>query len=252
MRKAFRLRSQGQPFKMMGAEQLTQQEPPQPLYSNPNDPAMQQQQRSTPMMQSLNPDDVVENNQEYKDAISGPREQTAEEKAKADADAKAKARAYVKETPDEKTGPKKSKTGSKILKGAADIITGGLDRVYGSGKTNLLANEKAAEYAAQKSADAKKALAEKRAHELEVIKLGTNKDKNKNETAEEKAERKRKEELARTTNAINKTSPAAYKSPAKQVDPSMIMGLVGSMGGGKKEEEKKEQPNWKANVKVSE
>jgi hypothetical protein len=31
----------------------------------------------------------------------------------------------------------------------------------------------------------------------------------------------------------------------------MIMGLVGSMGGGKKEEEKKEQPNWKANVKVS-
>jgi hypothetical protein len=32
----------------------------------------------------------------------------------------------------------------------------------------------------------------------------------------------------------------------------MIMGLVGSMGGGKKEEEKKEQPNWKANVKVSE
>lgn len=237
---------------MMGAEQLTQQEPPQPLYSNPNDPAMQQQQRSTPMMQSLNPDDVVENNQEYKDAISGPREQTAEEKAKADADAKAKARAYVKETPDEKTGPKKSKTGSKILKGAADIITGGLDRVYGSGKTNLLANEKAAEYAAQKSADAKKALAEKRAHELEVIKLGTNKDKNKNETAEEKAERERKEKLARTTNAIDGTSPAAYKSPAKQVDPSMIMGLVGGMGGGKKEEEKKEQPNWKANVKVSE
>ena len=252
MRKAFRLRSQGQPFKMIGAEQLTQQEPPQPLYSNPNDPAMQQQQRSTPMMQSLNPDDVVENNQEYKDAISGPREQTAEEKAKADADAKAKARAYVKETPDEKTGPKKSKTGSKILKGAADIITGGLDRVYGSGKTNLLANEKAAEYAAQKSADAKKALAEKRAHELEVIKLGTNKDKNKNETAEEKAERERKEKLARTTNAIDGTSPAAYKSPAKQVDPSMIMGLVGGMGGGKKEEEKKEQPNWKANVKVSE
>ena len=252
MRKAFRLRSQGQPFKMMGAEQLTQQEPPQPLYSNPNDPAMQQQQRSTPMMQSLNPDDVVENNQEYKDAISGPREQTAEEKAKADADAKAKARAYVKETPDEKTEPKKSKTGSKILKGAADIITGGLDRVYGSGKTNLLANEKAAEYAAQKSADAKKALAEKRAHELEVIKLGTNKDKNKNETAEEKAERERKEKLARTTNAIDGTSPATYKSPAKQVDPSMIMGLVGGMGGGKKEEEKKEQPNWKANVKVSE
>jgi colicin import membrane protein len=252
MRKAFRLRSQGQPFKMMGAEQLTQQEPPQPLYSNPNDPAMQQQQRSTPMMQSLNPDDVVENNQEYKDAISGPREQTAEEKAKADADAKAKAKADAKETPDEKTEPKKSKTGSKILKGAADIITGGLDRVYGSGKTNLLANEKAAEYAAQKSADAKKALAEKRAHELEVIKLGTNKDKNKNETAEEKAERERKEKLARTTNAIDGTSPAAYKSPAKQVDPSMIMGLVGSMGGGKKEEEKKEQPNWKANVKVSE
>jgi hypothetical protein len=254
MRKAFRLRSQGQPFKMMGAEQLTQplqQEPPQPLYSNPNDPA-RQQQGSTPMMQSLNRDDVVENNKEYKDAISGPRDQTAEEKAKADADAKAKAKADAKETPDEKTEPKKSKTGSKILKGAADIITGGLDRVYGSGKTNLLANEKAAEYAAQKSADAKKALAEKRAHELEVIRLGTNKDKNKNETAEEKAERERKEKLAKTAGAIAGTTPATYKSPAKQVDPSMIMGLVGSMGGGKKEEEKKEQPNWKANVKVSE
>ena len=30
------------------------------------------------------------------------------------------------------------------------------------------------------------------------------------------------------------------------------MGLVWVLGGGKKEEEKKEQPNWKANVKVSE
>jgi colicin import membrane protein len=254
MRKAFRLRSQGQPFKMMGAEQLTQQEPPQPLYSNPNDPAMQQQQRSTPMMQVFaDPEEAAKQHKEYKDAISGPKEQTAEEKAKADADAKAKAKADAKETPDEKTEPKKSKTGSKILKGAADIITGGLDRVYGSGKTNLLANEKAAEYAAQKSADAKKDLAEKRAHELEVIKLGKGKGATftTEETDEQKAERKRKEELARTTNAINKTSPAAYKSPAKQVDPSMIMGLVGSMGGGKKEEEKKEQPNWKANVKVS-
>jgi hypothetical protein len=84
-----------------------------------------------------------------------------------------KAKADAKANPD--TEPKKSGTGSKILKGAADIITGGLDRVYGSGKTNLLANEKAAEYAAQKSADAKKALAEKRAHELEVVKLGGNK-----------------------------------------------------------------------------
>lgn len=245
MRKAFKLRSQGQPFKMIGATQPVQppqQDPVQPVYSNPNDPAMQQQQRSTPMMQSLNPDDVVKNNQEYKDAISGPKEQTAEEKAKADAEA----------TPGEKTEPKKSKTGSKILKGAVDIITGGLDRVYGSGKTNLLANEKAAEYAAQKSADAKKALAEKRAHELEVIKLGTNKDKNKNETPEQKAERKRQEELNKTAGAIDGTTPATYKSPAKQVDPSMIMSLVGGMGGGKKEEEKKEQPNWKANVKVSE
>jgi hypothetical protein len=246
----FRLRSQGRPFKMIGATQPVQpvqppqQDPVQPLYSNPNDPAMQQQQRSTPMMQSLNPDDVVKNNQEYKDAISGPREQTAEKKAKADA----------KETPDEKTEPKKSKTGSKILKGAVDIITGGLDRVYGSGKTNLLANEKAAEYAAQKSADAKKALAEKRAHELEVIRLGTNKKAKftTKETPEQQAERKRKEELDKTANAIAGTTPATYKSPAKQVDPSMIMSLVGSMGGGKKEEEKKEQPNWKANVKVSE
>ena len=63
---------------------------------------------------------------------------------------------------------------------------------------------------------------------------------------------KLKEKLDETTSAIDGTTPAIYKSPAKQVDPSMIMGLVGSMGGGKKEEEKKEQPNWKANVKVSE
>jgi hypothetical protein len=247
MRKAFRLRSQGQPFKMMGAEQLTQQEPPQPLYSNPNDPATQRQQRA-PLQQA---NEQYQSSVEDKDLTEEQyNAKHGENLKKSDADAKAKADA--KETPDEKTGPKKSKTVSKILKGAADIITGGLDRVYGSGKTNLLANEKAAEYAAQKSADAKKALAEKRAHELEVIRLGTNKDKNKNETAEEKAERERKEKLVRTTNAIDGTSPAAYKSPAKQVDPSMIMGLVGSMGGGKKEEEKKEQPNWKANVKVSE
>jgi hypothetical protein len=256
MRKAFKLRSQGQPFKMIGATQPVQpvqppqQDPVQPLYSNPNDPAMQQQQRSTPMMQVFaDPEEAAKQHKEYNESKAGPKEQTVEEKAKADADA---SKAKAKETPDEKTEPKKSKTGSKILKGAADIITGGLDRVYGSGKTNLLANEKAAEYAAQKSADAKKALAEKRAHELEVIKLGTNKDKNKNETPEEKAERKRKQELDETTNAIDGTSPATYKSPAKQVDPSMIMGLVGGMGGGKKEEEKKEQPNWKANVKVSE
>ena len=252
MRRAFRLRSQGQPFKMMGAEQLTQQEPPQPLYSNPNDPATQQQQRSTPMMQVLaNPEEAAKQHEEYNKSKAGPKEQTAEEKAKADADAKAKADAEA--APEEEAAPDaKKKRGNNFLKAAADIITGGLDRVYGSGKTNLLANEKAAEYAAQKSEEAKKALAEKRAHELEVIKLGTNKDKNKNETAEEKAERERKQKLDETTNAINTTTPATYKSPAKQVDPSMIMGLVGGMGGGKKEEEKKEQPNWKANVKVSE
>jgi hypothetical protein len=97
----------------------------------------------------------------------------------------------------------KKKRGNNFLKAAADIITGGLDRVYGSGKTNILANEKAAEYAAQKSADAKTALAEKRAHELEVIKLGTNKDKNKGKTPEEIAEEKRKQELDKTTKAIN-------------------------------------------------
>ena len=208
MRKAFRLRSQGQPFKMMGAEQLTQplqQGPVQPLYSNPNDPA--QQQQGAPLQQIVTQSDDL-------DAAS------------------------------ENTEPKKSGTGSKILKGAADIMTGALDRVYGSGKTNILANEKAAEYASIKSEEAKKALAEKRAHELEVIKLGTNKKATSTkETPEEKAERERKEELNKTTNAID--------NPAKQVDPSMIMGLVGSMGGGKKEEEKKEQPNWKANVKVS-
>jgi membrane protein involved in colicin uptake len=244
----FKLRSQGQPFKMIGATQPVQpvqppqQDPVQPLYSNPNDPAMQQQQRAP--LQQVN--EQYQSSVEDKDLTEEQyNAKHGENLKKSDADAKAKADAEA--APDTK-----KKGGSNILKGAADIITGGLDRVYGSGKTNLLANEKAAEYAAQKSADAKKALAEKRAHELEVIKLGTNKDKNKNETAEEKAERERKEKLARTTNAIDGTSPAAYKSPAKQVDPSMIMSLVGSMGGGKKEEEKKEQPNWKANVKVSE
>ena len=251
MRKAFRLRSQGQPFKMMGAEPLTQplqQDPMQPLYSNPNDPAMQQQQGSTPIMQVFaDPVFAVDQHKEYKKSLR-PREQTAEEKAKADADAKAAADAEAKAKAD---ADAKKKRGNKFLKGAADIITGGLDRVYGSGKTNLLANEKAAEVAAQKSADAKKALAEKRAHELEVIKLGTNKDKNKNETPEQRAERERKEELDKTTKDIEGTA-VKYKSPAKQVDPSMIMSLAGSMGGGKKEEEKKEQPNWKANVKVSE
>jgi hypothetical protein len=238
----FKLRSQGQPFKMIGATQPVQpvqppqQDPVQPLYSNPNDPAMQQQQRAP--LQQVN--EQYQSSVEDKDLTEEQyNAKHGENLKKSDADAEA--------APDTK-----KKGGSNILKGAADIITGGLDRVYGSGKTNLLANEKAAEYAAQKSADAKKALAEKRAHELEVIRLGTNKDKNKNETAEEKAERERKEKLARTTNAIDGTSPAAYKSPAKQVDPSMIMSLVGSMGGGKKEEEKKEQPNWKANVKVSE
>jgi hypothetical protein len=244
----FKLRSQGRPFKMIGATQPVQpvqppqQDPVQPLYSNPNDPAMQQQQRAP--LQQVN--EQYQSSVEDKDLTEEQyNAKHGENLKKSDADAKAKADAEA--APDTK-----KKGGSNILKGAADIITGGLDRVYGSGKTNLLANEKAAEYAAQKSADAKKALAEKRAHELEVIRLGTNKDKNKNETAEEKAERERKEKLARTTNAIDGTSPAAYKSPAKQVDPSMIMSLVGSMGGGKKEEEKKEQPNWKANVKVSE
>jgi hypothetical protein len=56
MRTAFRLRSQGQPFKMIGAEQLTQppqQEPPQPLYTNPNDPAAQQQR--APLQQIVTP-----------------------------------------------------------------------------------------------------------------------------------------------------------------------------------------------------
>jgi hypothetical protein len=245
----FKLRSQGQPFKMIGATQPVQpvqppqQDPVQPLYSNPNDPAMQQQQRAP--LQQVN--EQYQSSVEDKDLTEEQyNAKHGENLKKSDADAKAKADAEA--APDTK-----KKGGSNILKGAADIITGGLDRVYGSGKTNLLANEKAAEYAAQKSADAKKALAEKRAHELEVVKLGGNKKAKftTEETDEQRAERERQEELLRTTGAIDGTTPATYKSPAKQVDPSMIMGLVGSMGGGKKEEEKKEQPNWKANVKVS-
>jgi hypothetical protein len=247
-RTPFKLRSQGQPFKMIGATQpvqpvqLPQQDPVQPLYSNPNDPAMQQQQRAP--LQQVN--EQYQSSVEDKDLTEEQyNAKHGENLKKSDADAKAKADAEAEAAPDTK-----KKRGNKFLKGAADIITGALDRVYGSGKTNLLANEKAADYAAQKSADAKTALAEKRAHELEVVKLGGK--PNKNETAEEKAERERKQELDKTANAIAGTTPAIYKSPAKQVDPSMIMGLVGGMGGGKKEEEKKEQPNWKANVKVSE
>jgi membrane protein involved in colicin uptake len=180
MRKAFRLRSQGQPFKMMGAEQLTQppqQDPVQPLYSNPNDPAMQQQQRAP--LQQVN--EQYQSSVEDKDLTEEQyNAKHGENLKKSDADAKAKAKADAEAAPEEEAAPDaKKKRGNNFLKAAADIITGGLDRVYGSGKTNLLANEKAADYAAQKSADAKTALAEKRAHELEVIKLGTNKDKNK-------------------------------------------------------------------------
>jgi hypothetical protein len=167
----FKLRSQGQPFKMIGATQPVQpvqppqQDPVQPLYSNPNDPAMQQQQRAP--LQQVN--EQYQSSVEDKDLTEEQyNAKHGENLKKSDADAKAKADAEA--APDTK-----KKGGSNILKGAADIITGGLDRVYGSGKTNLLANEKAAEYAAQKSADAKKALAEKRAHELEVVKLGGNK-----------------------------------------------------------------------------
>jgi hypothetical protein len=227
MRKAFRLRSQGLPFKQIGAEQLTQppqQDPVQPLYSNPNDPAMQQQR--APLQQIVTPstlnwdlnsdkkdDDRVSLNSDNKDnrlsltqggkkasevaqTQNDSRTKKVIDKAKEDKSENTEA------APEEEAAPDaKKKRGNKFLKGAADIITGGLDRVYGSGKTDILANEKAAEYAAQKSADAKKALAEKRAHELEVVKLGGK--PNKNETAEEKAEEKRERELDKTTEAIN-------------------------------------------------
>jgi hypothetical protein len=205
-RTPFKLRSQGQPFKMIGATQPVQpvqpvqppqQDPVQPLYSNPNDPAMQQQQRAP--LQQVN--EQYQSSVEDKDLTEEQyNAKHGENLKKSDADAKAKADAEA--APEEEAAPDaKKRRGNKFLKAAADIITGGLDRVYGSGKTDILANEKAAEYAAQKSADAKKALAEKRAHELEVVKLGGK--PNKNETAEEKAKREKEEELARTTEAIN-------------------------------------------------
>jgi hypothetical protein len=205
-RTPFKLRSQGQPFKMIGATQPVQpvqpvqppqQDPVQPLYSNPNDPAMQQQQRAP--LQQVN--EQYQSSVEDKDLTEEQyNEKHGENLKKSDADAKAKADAEA--APEEEAAPDaKKKRGNNFLKAAADIITGGLDRVYGSGKTDILANEKAAEYAAQKSADAKKALAEKRAHELEVVKLGGK--PNKNETAEEKAKREKEEELTRTTEAIN-------------------------------------------------
>jgi hypothetical protein len=140
-RTAFKLRSQGQPFKQIGATQPVQppqQDPVQPLYSNPSDPQVQQQQaqmqqQRAPLMQSLDPDKVVKNNQEYKDATSGPKE---EEDAGAD-----------------KT-KKKSKLGG-ILKGiglgAVDMLTAGLDRVYSTGKTNTLGGSKALTFAKTKA-----------------------------------------------------------------------------------------------------
>jgi hypothetical protein len=232
-RTPFKLRSQGQPFKMIGATQPVQpvqpvqppqQDPVQPLYSNPNDPAMQQQQ-GAPLQQIVTPstlnwdlnsdkkdDDRVSLNSYNKDnRLSLTQEgEKASEVARTQNDSRTKK--VIDEAKEDKSAESenteaapdaKKKRGNNFLKAAADIITGGLDRVYGSGKTNILANEKAAEYAAQKSADAKTALAEKRAHELEVIKLGTNKDKNKGKTPEEIAEEKRKQELDKTTKAIN-------------------------------------------------
>jgi hypothetical protein len=93
----------------------------------------QMQQQRAPLMQSLDPDKVVKNNQEYKDATSGPKE---EEDAGAD-----------------KT-KKKSKLGG-ILKGiglgAVDMLTAGLDRVYSTGKTNTLGGSKALTFAKTKA-----------------------------------------------------------------------------------------------------
>jgi hypothetical protein len=137
MKKAFRLRSQGLPFKQIGAVPMEQ-----PIVQNPNDPQVQQQQaqmqqQRAPLMQSLNPDKVVENNQEYKDAISGPKEE-------------------------EHAGADKTKKKGNILKGiglgAVDMLTAGLDRVYSTGKTDTLGGSKALTFAKTKAELAEEAL----------------------------------------------------------------------------------------------
>lgn len=142
MRKAFRLRSQGLPFKQIGAVPMEQ-----PIVQNPNDPQVQQQQQAqvqqqrAPLMQSLNPDDVVKNNQEYKDAISGPKE---EEDAGADK-------------------PKKKGILKSVALGAVDMLTAGLDRVYSTGKTNTLGGSKAITFAKTKAELAEQAKKDKEA-----------------------------------------------------------------------------------------
>ena len=115
-RTLFKLRSQGQPFKMIGATQPVQpvqppqQDPVQPLYSNPNDPQVQQQAQlqTTPMMQTGGAE-----GKEKKGKLSG------------------------------------------ILKGiglgAVDMLTAGLDRVYSTGKTNTLGGSKALTFAKTKA-----------------------------------------------------------------------------------------------------
>jgi hypothetical protein len=93
-RTPFKLRSQGQPFKMIGATQPVQpvqppqQDPVQPLYSNPNDPAMQQQQRAP--LQQVN--EQYQSSVEDKDLTEEQyNAKHGENLKKSDADAKAKA-----------------------------------------------------------------------------------------------------------------------------------------------------------------
>ena len=142
-RTAFKLRSQGQPFKQIGATQPVQppqQDPVQPLYSNPSDPQVQQQQaqmqqQRAPLMQL----GVI---------LKG------------------------------------------VAKGAADIITGGLDRVYGSGKTDTLGGSKAITFAKTKAELAEQALKDKKDTNKPITELVETSDSKVDNTVVKEEEKK--------------------------------------------------------------
>jgi hypothetical protein len=128
MKKAFRLRSQGLPFKQIGAVPMEQ-----PIVQNPNDPQVQQQQaqmqqQRAPLMQ-----------------VAGPGDQ--EELTTT----------YDPNAPVDKT-KKKGNILKGIALGAVDMLTAGLDRVYSTGKTDTLGGSKALTFAKTKAELAEEAL----------------------------------------------------------------------------------------------
>ena len=150
-RTPFKLRSQGQPFKMVGAMQPAQpaqpaqpQPPVQPIVQNSNDPQVQQQIKPAGTTSLVQRAPLMQ--------VAGPGDQ--EELTTT----------YDPNAPVDKT-KKKSKLGG-ILKGiglgAVDMLTAGLDRVYSTGKTNTLGGSKALTFAKTKAELAEQALKDKK------------------------------------------------------------------------------------------